>query len=70
MILQVLIKLAYSTSSISCGTTWHSAGLISCVKNSASEIDITSYSRNFYKTLEEEGHATGASFDLRIERFF
>ncbi|XP_046549840.1 pyruvate dehydrogenase phosphatase regulatory subunit, mitochondrial-like [Haliotis rubra] len=44
---------------LTCGTTWHSVGLIGCVRSSLTEIKLVNYSRNLYRRLEEEGHGLG-----------
>ncbi|XP_046549851.1 pyruvate dehydrogenase phosphatase regulatory subunit, mitochondrial-like isoform X1 [Haliotis rubra] len=45
--------------SLTCGTTWHSAGLIGCIRAGLTEMKLTNYSRSLYRRLEEEGHGLG-----------
>ena len=47
-------------SSLTCGTTWHAAGLLGKLRSSAAETKLSSYSVELYSTLEEEtGVGTG-----------
>ncbi|KAK6174464.1 hypothetical protein SNE40_017735 [Patella caerulea] len=45
--------------SLTCGTTWHSAGMIGQLRADTIEMEMVRYSRNLYKRLEEEGHGLG-----------
>lgn len=49
-------------NSLSCGTSWHAAGLIGQIKAGMAESKLAQYSRNLYKELEENGHSTGEYF--------
>ncbi|XP_014666984.1 PREDICTED: pyruvate dehydrogenase phosphatase regulatory subunit, mitochondrial-like isoform X2 [Priapulus caudatus] len=44
---------------LSCGTSWHAAGLVGQIKAGIAESKLAQYSRELYKKFEEEGHATG-----------
>ncbi|XP_055956518.1 pyruvate dehydrogenase phosphatase regulatory subunit, mitochondrial [Patella vulgata] len=44
---------------LTCGTTWHSAGMVGQLRNNTVEMDVTRYSRDLFKRLEEEGHGLG-----------
>ena len=45
---------------MSCGTTWHAAGLLGKSRGSRAHTKITSYSNELYARLEEEtGLGTG-----------
>ena len=45
---------------LSCGTTWHSAGLLGASRSSRAHTKITAYSNELYAKLEEEtGLGTG-----------
>eukprot|EP01038_Epipyxis_sp_PR26KG_P012753 gene12753-17099_t len=45
---------------IGCGTTWHAAGLVGQLRNTASEIYLSCYGSQLYENLEKEtGIATG-----------
>ena len=47
-------------TSLTCGTTWHAAGLLGKLRSSAAETKLSSYSVELYSTLEEEtGVGTG-----------
>jgi len=45
--------------SLTCGTTWHAAGLVGRVRGSPIESYIVSTSRQLYKDLDEAGYGTG-----------
>ncbi|KAL5021981.1 hypothetical protein ScPMuIL_001136 [Solemya velum] len=45
--------------SLTCGTTWHSAGLIGQARQDFKALQTIKYSRNLYKSLEEAGHGLG-----------
>jgi len=46
--------------SLTCGTTWHAAGLLGKLRSSAAETKLSNYSVELYSTLEEEtGVGTG-----------
>lgn len=46
--------------SLSCGTTWHAAGLLGKLRSSTAETKLSNYSVELYSTLEEEtGVGTG-----------
>ena len=50
------------TFSLSCGTTWHAAGLLSASRASRAHTKISTYSNELYARLEEEtGLGTGES---------
>jgi glycine/D-amino acid oxidase-like deaminating enzyme len=45
---------------VSCGTTWHAAGLITTLRDSESQTKLATYSLKLYQDLEKEtGQATG-----------
>ncbi|CAH1780294.1 unnamed protein product [Owenia fusiformis] len=44
---------------LTCGTTWHAAGLVGRLKSSSVETNIVKYSAALYKKLEDEGYPTG-----------
>ncbi len=45
---------------ISCGTTWHAAGLITTLRDTESQTELAKYSLKLYQDLEQEsGQATG-----------
>ncbi|CAL1532543.1 unnamed protein product [Lymnaea stagnalis] len=44
---------------LTCGTTWHSAGLIGQVRTSATEMKILNYSKRLYESLQKDGHDIG-----------
>ena len=46
--------------SLTCGTTWHAAGLVGRVRGSPIESYIVSTSRQLYKDLDEAGYGTGS----------
>ncbi|KAK3757648.1 hypothetical protein RRG08_000161 [Elysia crispata] len=45
--------------SLTCGTTWHSAGLIGRLKPSVTDMQMLDYSRCLYERLTNEGYGTG-----------
>ncbi|CAG5136045.1 unnamed protein product [Candidula unifasciata] len=45
--------------SLTCGTTWHSVGLVGRLRYSRTELKIVDYSRQLYERLEKEGHGLG-----------
>ena len=50
--------------SLTCGTTWHAAGLLGKLRSSAAETKLSNYSVELYSTLEEEtGVGTGKRYD-------
>ena len=50
----------FSTYSLSCGTTWHAAGLIGQMRSNLADAEIVKYGPEFYPRLEEEtGVETG-----------
>lgn len=52
--------LLLEQGSLTCGTTWHAAGLLGKLRSSAAETKLSSYSVELYSTLEEEtGVGTG-----------
>ena len=62
---------------LTCGTTWHAAGLLTTLRHSENATKLAKYTLDLFKTLEEEtGQATGvintgsiqiASDDVRLE---
>ena len=47
-------------TSLTCGTTWHAAGLLGKLHSSTTETKLSNYSVELYSTLEEEtGLGTG-----------
>lgn len=45
---------------LTCGTTWHAAGLITTLRHTENQTRLAKYSQQLFKTLEEEtGQATG-----------
>ncbi|KAJ7384995.1 hypothetical protein OS493_018684 [Desmophyllum pertusum] len=52
--------LLLEQGNLTCGTTWHAAGLLGKLRSSAAETKLASYSVELYSTLEEEtGLGTG-----------
>lgn len=52
--------LLLEQGNLSCGTTWHAAGLLGKLRSSAAETKLSNYSVELYSTLEEEtGVGTG-----------
>ena len=51
-------------SSLTCGTTWHSVGLIGRLRNTRTEIEMSDYSASLYKRWEEEGDGVGKETGL------
>lgn len=52
--------LLLEQGSLTCGTTWHAAGLLGKLRSSAAETKLSNYSVELYSTLEEEtGVGTG-----------
>ncbi|XP_055891264.1 pyruvate dehydrogenase phosphatase regulatory subunit, mitochondrial-like [Biomphalaria glabrata] len=45
--------------SLTCGTTWHAAGLIGRVRTSPTEMKILDYSRKLYESIQKTGHDVG-----------
>ncbi|ESO90301.1 hypothetical protein LOTGIDRAFT_233822 [Lottia gigantea] len=45
--------------SLTCGTTWHSVGMIGQLRANYPEMEACRISRNLYARLEEEGHGLG-----------
>ncbi len=45
--------------SVGCGTSWHAAGLVGRLKDSATVCAITNYSAQLYESLDREDHWTG-----------
>ena len=61
-----LAKLGWSDTvlleqgQISCGTTWHAAGLVAQLRATHSQTNLAKYTKDLYETLEAEtGQATG-----------
>lgn len=44
---------------LTCGTTWHAAGLVAQLRATENLTRLARYSRELYQTLESQGHATG-----------
>ena len=44
---------------IGCGTSWHSAGLVGQIRSQKVHTDICTYSRNLYKSFEDQGYSVG-----------
>ena len=60
--------MPYIISRLTCGTTWHSVGLIGCVREDESSTRILQYSRNLYQQFEqEEGGGLGKFLELCIQ---
>ena len=54
------LGVTFFFSSLTCGTTWHAAGLLGKLRSTAAETKLSSYSVELYSTLEEEtGVGTG-----------
>ena len=51
-------------SSLTCGTTWHSVGLIGRLRNTRAEIEMSDYSASLYRRWEEEGDGVGKETGL------
>ena len=52
--------LVLEQGTLTCGTTWHAAGLVSQLKSSHSLTKLATYSAELFKNLEAEtGQATG-----------
>ena len=47
-----------------CGTTWHSAGLIGQAKDDVATSKLIRYSRDLYKSFEERGDHVGKNYDI------
>ena len=45
--------------SLTCGTTWHAAGLIGQMRSTSSEIKLSKYGCQLLQQLEDEGYSTG-----------
>ena len=45
--------------SLTCGTTWHAAGLIGQMRSTSAEITLSKYGCELLDSLEEQGYATG-----------
>ena len=61
-----LVKLGWSDvvlleqGRLSCGTTWHAAGLVGQLRATQNQTELAKYTRDLYRGLEEEtGQATG-----------
>jgi len=62
---------------LTCGTTWHAAGLLTSMRSTENQTLLAKYTQELYKNLEQEtGHATGymgigsiqiASCEVRLE---
>ena len=48
-----------SLKRLTCGTTWHSVGLIGRLRPSRTDFQLLDYSAKLYTKLEEEGHGLG-----------
>ena len=62
MISNELFSLNYfwtTSSSLTCGTTWHSAGLAGQIRNFRAEMELSKYSVQLYKQFEERGDSVG-----------
>lgn len=46
---------------VTCGTTWHSVGLVSTMKATRTDMAMTRYSADLYKQWEAEGEGVGQS---------
>lgn len=44
-----------------CGTTWHSVGLIGQGRDDVPSANLIQYSTNLYRSLEKAGHSVGTS---------
>ena len=45
---------------LTCGTTWHAAGLLTTLRDTESQTKLSKYTQDLYDRLEEEtGQATG-----------
>ena len=55
-----LLVSEFSSPSLSCGTTWHAAGLIGQLRSTSVETKLCGYGCELYSKLEEEtGLGTG-----------
>jgi len=45
--------------SLTCGTTWHAAGLIGQMRSTSAEIELSKYGCDMLDSLEDQGYATG-----------
>ena len=43
---------------LTCGTTWHAAGLIGQMRNTSAEIILSKYGSELYNSLSEKGYNT------------
>jgi len=43
---------------LTCGTTWHAAGLIGQMRNTSAEVELSKYGSKLYEKLEKEGYST------------
>ena len=57
--LQITSLILNSVPSLSCGTTWHAAGMLGSLKSTATETEMARYGQQFYMQLEEDGYPTG-----------
>ena len=55
-------------TSLTCGTTWHAAGLLGKLRSSAAETKLSIYSVELYSTLEQEtGVGTGMRYLVYLD---
>ena len=43
---------------LTCGTTWHAAGLIGQMRNTSTEVELSKYGSKLYEKLQKEGYST------------
>lgn len=55
----IIIINEMCTYSLTCGTTWHAAGLVGRLKSTSLTTAISCYSRDLYRDLEREDLYTG-----------
>ncbi len=55
----IYIDMFVMLSSLSCGTTWHSAGNVGRLRESMAMKKLCAYSAQLFKSLDDEGYSTG-----------
>ena len=51
--------LLLEQGSLTCGTTWHAAGLIGQMRSTSAEIELSKYGCHLLQSLEDQGYSTG-----------
>ena len=57
-----IIIIIFFNFRLSCGTTWHAAGLLAAIKGSRAHTKLSMYSNELYPQLEQE---TGVGTSMR-----